>query len=175
MLVLGLTTTSGLYRTVLVLHILCAIVGFGAVMLNAIYGAESKKRPGPEGIAVFDANFRVSTIGEYFIYAVPIFGILMVILDVGWKFSQTWVWLALTIYVAALAVSHGVLFPTLKKMRALMGELAAGPPPGAPPPTGPPPQVAQLEVLGKRLGVVGPVLNLAVVAVLILMVWKPGV
>ena len=62
MLVLGLTTQSGIYRTVLVLHILCAIVGFGSVMLNAVYGAESKKRPGPEGIAVFDANHRVSTI-----------------------------------------------------------------------------------------------------------------
>ena len=175
MLVVGLTTQSGVYRTILVLHILCAIVGFGAVMLNAIYGAESKKRPGPEGIAVFDANHRVSMIGEYFIYAVFVLGFTMVLLDVGWKFSQTWVWLAMAIYIAALALSHGVLFPTLKKMRALMGELAAGPPPGAAPPAGPPPQVAQLEVLGKRLGVVGPVLNLAVVAVLVLMVWKPGI
>jgi uncharacterized membrane protein len=175
MLVLGLTTQSGIYRAILVLHILCAIVGFGAVMLNAIYGAESKKRPGPEGIAVFDANYRVSTIGEYFIYAVPLLGIAMVLMDVGWKFSQTWVWLALTIYLVALGVSHGLLFPTLKRMRVLMGELAAGPPPGAAPPAGPPPQVAELETLGKRLGVVGPILNLSVVAVLILMVWKPGV
>ena len=53
MLVLGITTQSGIYRTILVLHILCAIVGFGAVMLNAIYGAESKKRPGPEGIVTW--------------------------------------------------------------------------------------------------------------------------
>jgi uncharacterized membrane protein len=173
--VVGLTTQSGIYRAILVLHILCAIVGFGAVMLNAIYGAESKKRPGPEGIAVFDANFRVSRIAEYFIYAVFVLGFVMVLLDVGWEFSQTWVWLAMAIYIAAVALSRGVLIPTLERMRVLMGELAAGPSPGAGPPAGPPPQVAELEVLGRRLGVVGPVLDLAVVAVLVLMVWKPGV
>ena len=78
---LGSRTHSGVYRTVLVLHILCAIVGFGAVMLNAIYGAESKKRPGPEGIAVFDANYRVSRIGEYFIYAVFVLGFALVLLS----------------------------------------------------------------------------------------------
>jgi hypothetical protein len=166
---------SGLYRAVLVAHVLCAIVGFGAVMLNAIYGAESKKRPGPEGIAVFDANHRVSTIGEYFIYAVFVLGFTLVLLsDDVWEFSQTWVWLAMAVYIAALALSHLVMFPTLKRMRVLMGELAGGPPPGAAPPAGPPPQVAELESLGKRLGVVGPVLNVAVVVVLVLMVWKPG-
>ena len=29
---------SGIYKLVLVLHILTAIVGFGAVLLNGIYG-----------------------------------------------------------------------------------------------------------------------------------------
>lgn len=166
---------SDLYRVVLVLHILCAIVGFGAVMLNAIYGAESKKRPGPEGIAVFDANHRVSMIGEYFIYAVFVLGLALVLLsDDVWEFSQTWIWLAMLVYLGALALSHGVMFPTLKRMRVLMGELAAGPPPGAAPTAGPPPQVAELEGLGKRLGIVGPILNLSLVAVVILMVFKPG-
>ncbi len=57
-----------------------------------------------------------------------------------------------------------------------MGEMAAGPPPGAGgPPAGPPPQVVEMEQLGKRLAVVGPYLDISVVVVLILMVWKPGV
>ncbi|MBK5289625.1 MAG: hypothetical protein JJE46_14275 [Acidimicrobiia bacterium] len=71
-------TTSNLYRVFLLLHLLAAIVGFGAVMLNGIYGAKSQQRPGPEGRAVSEVNFQVSEIAEYFIYAVPVFGFLMV-------------------------------------------------------------------------------------------------
>jgi len=124
---------------------------------------------------VFDANYRVSMVGEYFIYAVFVFGLLLVPLsDDVWKFSQTWLWLSMLVYLVAIGTSHGVLFPAVKRMRALMGELAAGPPPGAPPPTGPPPQIAELAVLGKRVGIVGAGLDLAVVVVLVLMIWKPG-
>ena len=80
-----------------------------------------QKRPGPEGIAVFDANYRVSKVGEYFIYAVFLLGLALVGLsDPVWKFSQTWVWLAIVLYLVALGISHGVLFPALKRMRVLM-------------------------------------------------------
>ncbi len=83
-------TNSGIYKTLLVLHILTAIVGLGAVMLNGIYAAQAQKRPGPGGRAVSEANFVVSTIGEKFIYAIPIFGILLVLAsDKAYKFSQT--------------------------------------------------------------------------------------
>lgn len=171
MLVIG-AYNSGVYKFLLFAHIFCAIVGFGAVFLNAIYGNEVKKRRGPEGIAIFDANEKVSKIGELFIYAVPIFGIGLVFSSSDlWEFSQTWVWLALVVYIVALGVSHGVMFPTLKRMRVLMGEMAAGPPPVG----GPPPQAAEMEQLGKRMGIVGPFLNISLVVVLILMVWKPGV
>ena len=39
MVVLG-TYGNDLYKVVLVAHIFCAIVGFGAVYLNALYGKE---------------------------------------------------------------------------------------------------------------------------------------
>jgi hypothetical protein len=176
------TTDGGFYKTVLVLHVLCAIVGFGAVMLNALYGNEVRKRPGPDGLAVFDANFRVSKVADGFIYAVFVLGILLVLLsDDAWEFDQTWVWAAMLLFLAAVALSHGVLRPTLHRMRVLMVELGSGPPPGTPdggsgasPPAGPPPQALELASLGKRLGVVGPTLNLAVVVILALMIWKPG-
>jgi uncharacterized membrane protein len=166
-----------LYNTLLVLHILCAIVGFGAVVLNAIYGNEVKKRPGPEGIAIFDANEKVSAIGELFIVAVFFLGIALVLAsDDLWKFGQTWVWLAMLLFIVAMGLSQGVMRPTLKRMRVLMGELAAGPPPGAGggAPAGPPPQVLELGQLGKRLAVIGPTLQVLLVVILGLMVWKPG-
>ena len=72
------TINSGLYKFFLVCHILVAIVGLGAVMLNGLYGAEAKKRPGPNGRAVAEANHRVTQVATYFIYGILLFGILLV-------------------------------------------------------------------------------------------------
>ena len=176
MLVVG-AYYDGLYKATLVAHILCAIVGFGAVFLNALYGQQVRKRPGPEGVAIFDANFHVSEIASYVIYAVFVFGFLLVLESSdAWEFSQTWIWLSMLLYVIALGLSHGVLYPALKRMRVLMSELMAGPPPGAGgPPAGPPPQIVEMQALGKRVGAVGGTLNVMLVVILCLMVWKPGV
>lgn len=167
---------GGLHKLLLVAHIMAAIVGFGAVYLNGIYGAEVKKRKGPEGLAVLQANERVSTVGEWIIYAVPIFGILLVVTsDRAFKFSQTWIWLALLLYIVGIGVSHGVMIPTVKKMEATMKELnAMGPPPAGAAPSGPPPQVAVMESLGQRLAMGGTFLNVLLVVLVALMVWKPG-
>ena len=160
---------SGLYKTLLVLHILVAIVGLGAVMLNGLYAAQAQKRPGPAGRrAVFEANFFVTTIAEYFIYTIPIFGILLLVSsDKLWKFSQTWVWLALVVYFVAIGISHGVMKPGTKKVLALMRETEETRRriPGR----------RQLEAVGKRLAAGGAALNIIVVVPLVLMIWKPGV
>ncbi|MFA5884101.1 MAG: DUF2269 family protein [Acidimicrobiia bacterium] len=190
-MVLGAIDSDG-YKIVLILHILTVVIGIGAVMLNALYGAQAKARKGPEGLAIAEANFRVSMIAEYFIYAIPVFGIGLVFMSKSdgvevFKFSQTWIWLSILLYIVALGISHGVVIPTAKKMQGLMRELnAMGPPPGAggaggapaggPPPGagGPPPQVVQLEALGKKIGAGGATLNVLTVVIIFLMVWKPG-
>jgi Predicted integral membrane protein (DUF2269) len=170
------TINGGLYKFFLVLHILCAIVGFGAVFLNGVYGQQMKVRMQSgrlaEAIGIYEANLLVSKIGEYFIYAVFVLGFaVMGLSDSAWKFSQTWIWLSVLIYAIAIGLSHGVLMPAVKRMGVLMHEMAAGPPPAG----GPPPQAAEMAAIGQRLGVVGPVLDLAMIVILFLMVWKPGV
>ena len=167
---------SGIYKLLLVLHIFCAIVGFGAVYLNALYGRQIQKRQGREGLAIYEANFRVSAIGQYFIYGVFVFGFLLVLTsDEAWEFSQTWIWLSMALYIVGIGVSHGVLLPAVKRMGALMRELVdAGPPPAGAPP-GPPPQVAELQALGPRVGASGAFLDIVMVVILALMVWKPGI
>ncbi len=165
------TYASGLYKTLLVLHILTAIVGLGAVMLNGLYAAQAQKRPGPPGRAVSEANFAVSTIGEYFIYAIPVFGILLVIVGHPvWKFSQTWIWLAMLLYVVAIGISHSILIPGHKKINALLAEMEQGPATAG----GPPPQAVELQAIGKKMAAAGATLNVFVAIFLILMVWKPG-
>ena len=165
------TYRNGVYDFFLLLHILCAVVGFGAVFLNGLYAQEIKKRPGPEGLAVFEANFRVSKIGEYFIYAVFVLGfVVLALAKIGdtkvFEFSQTWVWLSIVLYIVGIGISHGVLWPSVKKMGTLMREMVAG---------GPPPQAAQLQELGKKVGAAGAGLNVLLIVIIGLMIWKPGV
>jgi uncharacterized membrane protein len=165
---------SGLYNFLLFLHILCAIVGFGSVMLNGLYAVQAKKRRGPGGLAVVEANFFVSKIAEYFIYAVFILGILLVVTGNDlWSMSDGWISAAMLLYIIGIAISHAVMIPGTKKIIRLQNELASAgaPPAGA---SGPPPQVAEIEATGKRLGIFGPILNVLLIVILYLMVFKPG-
>lgn len=169
------TYRNGVYDFFLLLHIMCAIIGFGAVYLNVLYGQEVRKRPGSEGLAVFESNLRVSKIAEYFIYAVFVLGfVLLALAKVGdhkvYEFSQTWVWLSTLLYIVGLGISHGVVFPSLKKMGNLMREMIAGGPPAG----GPPPQATQMQALGQKVGAASATLNVLLIVIVGLMIWKPG-
>jgi hypothetical protein len=167
---------DNLYNTLLMLHILAVIIGFGAVFLNGVYAAQIKKAGGAGGLAIAEANHAVTKIGEYIIYTVPVWGILLVLRsDKVWKFDQTWVMAALGIYIVALGVATGLLIPLTNKMRVKMGELVAmGAPPAGAAASGPPPQVAELDAMGKRAALLGAFLNIALVVLVYLMIFKPG-
>ena len=161
---------SGIFKALLVLHILSAIVGLGTVMLNGLYAAQGQKRPGPTGRAVSEANFAVSEIAQKIIYLVPVFGILLVLASDGAiKFSYTYVWLALVLFIGALGVSHSILTPSHRRMNELLLEMEQSPPPAG----GAPPQLAQIQALGMRQAAAGTVLDVVVAVILILMIWKP--
>ena len=176
MLFATINSSSGIYKFVLVLHILCAIVGFGAVLLNGVYGAQAKQRGGPGGLAITEANYAVSKIGEYFIYAVFVLGFALVgMSDKQWKFSQAWLPIAVGLYIVALGIAHGVLIRGHKRMIVLQRELVSAPAPaGVGAAGGPPPQVAEMEAISKRMGAAGAVNSLILVVILFMMVYKPG-
>jgi hypothetical protein len=167
---------SGTYKFVLVLHILAAIIGFGGVFFNALYDQQAKARRGREGLAIAQANYLVSNVAEVVIYTVFVFGILLVLLsDDAWTFGQFWIWSSMALFIIAIALSHAVLRPNVRRMNTLMAELAEmGSPPMGDSPGGPPPQISELEERGQRVGLAGTTLNVLVVLILFLMVWKPG-
>ena len=172
---MGVGSTA--YKIVFMLHILSVIVGFGGVMLNGVYGSEAKKRKGVGGVAIGEANVHVSEIAEKVIMTVPVWGILLVILSDGvWKFSQLWVGLAIVLFLATFAFAMFVQLKNAKRMNELANELAmaGAPPAGGAAPAGPPPQVAEMEALGKQLGMGGAFLSVMVVVLVYLMVFKPG-
>jgi uncharacterized membrane protein len=150
-------TASGAFKLVLLLHVLSVVVGIGTVMLNGVYAAKAKKMGAPAVGSVMQANFDVSSVAEKVIYTIPIFGLALIgMSDKVYDFGQTWVWLSLVLYLAAIGISHGVMIPNGKKM-------LAGP-------SGPD-QAAALE---QKLAAGGMTLNLLVVVIIALMIWKPG-
>lgn len=160
------------YNLVLLLHILAAIVGFGGVLLNGVYAAKARALPPDQALAVMETNTFVSTkVAQKAIYLVPLFGIGAVEMSEDiWGWGQTWVWLSLVLYVVAVGLSHGVMGPAVKEMLSLQAEVAAAGPPAG----GPPPQAARMAELGKKIGPTSMVLDLALVTILVLMIWKPG-
>jgi hypothetical protein len=163
------------YNLVLVLHLLSVIIGFGTVFLAGVYGAKAKARKGREGLAIAEAAYDVNAkVAEWFIYAVPITGIILILVsDDTWKFSQLWISLSFLAYIVALGIVHGAHLPNIRRMNVLMGEMVSGAAAGSSG-TGPPPQVDELERRGQRAALLGGILNLLVVVVVVLMVFKPG-
>ena len=149
-----------LYTFLKIVHIVTVVVGIGTVSLNGIYGAKAKAAGPNGGLAIGKANYDVSAVAEYFIYAIPVTGVLMLLVEDFWEWSQTWVSLSIVLYVVALGISHAVQIPSARRMNELM---AAGPP------------NAETEALEKKLAGGGMALNLLAVVIIVLMVWKPGV
>lgn len=167
----GISTgiSSDLYRVALVVHILVSIVGFGAVLLNGVYAAHAQKRPGAEGRAISEANYAVSTIGEIFILAVPLAGLALVWASDGvWKLSDLWIWLSLVLFGVALVISRVVLMPGHRRTNQLLAE------PDTELDADPSQRVAELDRIGKTMAASGATLNLLLVAILVLMIWKPA-
>lgn len=161
------------YNVVLLIHILSVVVGIGALTLNGVYALEAKNRQGREGLAIAEANAKVTKIAEYVILTIPLWGFgLLGMSDGVYEFSQTWIWLSFLLWMVAVGIAQAVLLPADRRIRSLMGELVASPPAGG---SGPPPQVAEIEALGKKAGAMGGLLNLLLVVIIALMVWKPGI
>ena len=161
--------TSGPYRVVLLLHILCAIVGLGGVILNGVYATASRKSIGHGALALVRANAKATKIAEFFIYAVPILGFALIgMSDDAWGFDQTWIWLSVVVFAIALAISVGLLLPSARQYERLVAEIETS---GAPPS---PAAAARIDGLLKKQAALGSTLHVATVVLLYLMIWKPG-
>ena len=164
------------YGIFLFLHILAVISGLGPTIAYPMFGSIARRKQGPEGTAIFGATLEVGGKLEYAIYAIPVFGIILVLLsDDAFEFTDGWIIAGILLYAVAMYVSQGLHTPNLRKMHELQLELARmGPPPEGAAAGGPPPQVVELEERGKRAGMYGGILHLSIVLLLIDMIWKPG-
>jgi hypothetical protein len=155
---------SGLYKVLLVAHILSAIAGSGAVFLNGRYVKDAMTREPSPRFAVLQANLRVTMVAEKLVYLILLSGLALVWASDGdVSLGDTWVWLSIMAFVAWMACSHGVLIPAQRSMVREM-RLAADRLPDS----------AMLAWRAQRVRAVTPVMHVLLAVLVVLMVWKPG-
>jgi hypothetical protein len=139
------------YDTLVALHVVVAVAGFGAVAISGAYGALARRAPhGEETRRYFSGRGRA----EYLIVAVPFLGAAaMGFRPGGSEFGDLWSILGWVIWVAASGLLLGVVRPAEAAIRA-QGEDSAP--------------------AGRRLMWAGAACDVLFVAALLLMVTQPA-
>jgi uncharacterized membrane protein len=139
-------------------HILFAIVAVGVnVTLRDLAGAGCASPS--TGFALRGIKFLDDRVANPSYAGLLIVGILLVLLG-PWEFTQIWVYAAIALYLVMGAVAFFFYSPTLKRQISAYEASGAG--------------TAEFAALGARARLVGIILAVIVVAIIVLMVVKPG-
>ena len=157
----------------LFLHVLGAIAVFGPTFAFPLIGSMAAKNP-PHGH--FAALVTESIERRIVLPGAVVQGItgVCLILTVGLDITASanrWLIGGITLYLIAISFAF---FVQAKNAEKFVQMTAGGPPAGAPPagvPAGPPPEIA---AMAKKLQQGGMILTVLIVAIVLLMVTKPG-
>ena len=141
------------------LHILFAIVAVGVNVTYAIWQARAVREPEHSGFALRGIKFLDDRVANPSYAGLLIVGILLVLLG-PWEFTQFWIYAAIGLYLVMGTVAFFFYSPTLKRQIAAYEANGAG--------------TAEFAALGARARLVGIILAVIVVAIIVLMVVKPG-
>jgi uncharacterized membrane protein len=156
------------YDILLTLHLLCVIGGFGFLGYTGLTLVVGRRRGASVG--TLEVALQVGQLAELFVYGAALFGIGAVGSSHGWKFGQTWIWLALVGYVIDIGLLHAVIKKSQREYVGLAQRLAE---------VGGrskerPPEVARIESIERRISLGWGGFNVVTIAVVALMVWRPG-
>jgi len=141
------------------LHIFFAIVAVGLNISYAVWQARAAREPEHTGYALRGIKFLDDRIANPAYGGLLVVGILLVLLG-PWEFTQLWVAAAIGLYLVMGAVAFGVYSPTLTKLIASYEAAGAA--------------TQEFASLNARSRAVGILLAILVVAIILLMVLKPG-
>lgn len=139
------------YKIVLFLHIVAVLVSVAPAVAHPVMFTLEKRRKDSDVVAL---SSRISEASRVYAIALVIAGVigfgLISMSDKVVAFGDTWVWLSILIWLALNGVLHAVMFPAEKALAG--GDRSAE----------------------KKIESVGPVLGIMVLALIFLMVVKPG-
>lgn len=116
--------TGPLFSILLVLHVLCALVGFGAMVLTAVQAVRAGAGPSAPGAGAVRRYFRPGpNIAGRFLYGVPVFGFaLLAASRHAFDAADGFVVLGVCLWVGAVALAEAVVWPGERRIQAVVTE-----------------------------------------------------
>jgi hypothetical protein len=161
-----------MFQLFLLLHVLGAIVVFGPTFVFPIIASQVQKAP--------QHGHFGAVLGEFIEMRLVLPGAVVqgitgvgLILTSGRDLTQPanrWLLGAIVLYLIAIGFASTVQARNAKRMVELTAHMPPGPPPAGAP-AGPPPEIAET---GRKLAQGGQLLTVLIVAIVALMVLKPG-
>lgn len=162
---------SNLNDFLILLHVGCAILGFGGVAFNGVYLLHAHHQSPQQRAAIIEANRDVTRVAEILIYVVFILGLLVVATSKSvWTFKQGWISAAMALYLVDLGILHGFIRRTQKAYNALTEQVNGSAPPAG---SAAPAEVTDLNRLEQRLSFGWIAFDMVFLIVVYLMVFKP--
>ena len=157
---IAVSISSGWYQTVLVVHLVGAVVGFGGSALGTVM-LRRAWADGPDATAAVRRTYEFASnrLTDVAAYLAGIAGFVLVLIG-PWNFRQGWVTIGFVLYFAWAGINHGALRPTGAK---LADALDAGPD-----------LSSDAQRLRKRAELWSMASNLVIVAAIAVMVTKPS-
>jgi uncharacterized membrane protein len=166
---MGVGLDGGLYRLLLLLHILTAILGFGAVAFNGLYRNRARQRGGAAELVMLEENGYITHLAEYLMYAVFLFGLAVAATSKSyWEFSQSWLSLAMLLYIIEIGLLHGLIHRAERQYKSMLESVNTAVT------TGRTSEVSQLEQLEQRIRLGWAGFDVIFLLILYLMVFTPG-
>jgi hypothetical protein len=159
------------YHLLVLLHIICAVGGFGGIVYRAFVLDLARRRGDAATAGILSVYGQISTVAEVLIYGTGIFGVAAIAAGGHHAyFHRVWVLAAVAVFVVMVGLLHAMVRPAERRYRAALLELAQSP---AVAPPARPPQLAEMDGLRRRVGAGMGLFNLCLLGALYLMVFKP--
>lgn len=116
-----------LFDVLVGLHVVAAVIGFGAVMISGIYGGMAARPGQPDGAEETARYFRSNSRAELALLLVPFLGAAALgFRPSGADFGDLWVIAGWVLWVAAAGFLTGVVRPAEQVLRHTPDAAAAG-------------------------------------------------
>ena len=161
-----------MFQLFLFLHVLGAIVVFGPTFVFPIIASQVQKAPQHGHFAAVLSEFIEMRLVLPGAVVQGVTGVALILIA-GRDLTQPanrWLLAAIVLYLIAIGFASMVQAKNAKRMVELTANMPPGPPPAGAP-AGPPPEIAET---GRKLAQGGQLLTILIVAIVALMVVKPG-
>lgn len=156
---LAASSAHTVFAVLVVVHVVCAVLGFGGLMFNGVYGF-AYRRPDPAGIEEARRYFGTPARLELLVLVVPFLGAAALLVQPhGAGIGQLWDLLAAGVWLVAVVVLFAVIRPAERRVRAALTSAEV--------------DLPVVATNATRLGWAGVGTDLAFAVALLLMIFQP--